>query len=57
MPTSKKDPVCKMDVDVKSAGATVKHKGQNYYFCSNDCKEKFDKEPERYVSGKKSQSK
>jgi YHS domain-containing protein len=45
------DPVCGMEVDQskgKAAGRTVTYKGQTYYFCSDDCKTKFDKEPTKY---------
>jgi membrane fusion protein, copper/silver efflux system len=47
-----KDPVCGMDVDGKKAsdaGRTATHDGHNYYFCSDDCKQKFQKDPGAYV--------
>jgi YHS domain-containing protein len=44
-----KDPVCGMDVDEKKAAGTVVYKGKSYYFCSNPCKVRFEKEPEKYV--------
>jgi Cu+-exporting ATPase len=43
------DPVCGMSVDQNSAEATSTYKGKTYYFCSEDCKEIFDKEPETYA--------
>ncbi len=43
------DPVCHMNVDESKAAATSTYKGQTYYFCATACKEKFDKEPEKYV--------
>jgi len=43
-----KDPVCNMDVDEKKAAATSLYKGETYYFCAKICKEKFEKEPEKY---------
>ena len=43
-----KDPVCGMDVDPKTAGGKSEYQGQTYYFCSDDCKTKFDKEPTKY---------
>ena len=49
-----KDPVCGMEV-VK-ASATVTHEGKKYYFCTAACKEKFLKNPEQYVGGKKTSS-
>jgi YHS domain-containing protein len=44
------DPVCKMTVDEKTAAATSSYKGKTYYFCAKGCKERFDKEPEKYVN-------
>ena len=47
------DPVCGMDVDqgkTKAAGLTVEYKGQTYFFCSDECKMSFDKEPAKYSS-------
>ena len=49
-----KDPVCGMDIDERKASATSRYKGQTYYFCSKGCKAAFDKEPDKFVSGKKS---
>jgi YHS domain-containing protein len=45
-----KDPVCGMNVDEKSAAGTSQYKGKAYYFCNVACKQKFDKEPEKYAS-------
>jgi 3-hydroxybutyryl-CoA dehydratase len=45
-----KDPVCGMDVTYESAQARSEYDGVTYYFCSLDCKEQFDQEPERYVA-------
>ncbi|RJQ52436.1 MAG: YHS domain-containing protein [Nitrospiraceae bacterium] len=44
-----RDPVCKMDVKEKEAAAKSDYKGKTYYFCAKACKEKFDKEPEKYI--------
>ena len=44
------DPVCKMDVDPPRAAAQSTYKGTTYYFCAVVCKQKFDREPERYVT-------
>jgi Cu+-exporting ATPase len=43
------DPICQMSVDEDKAAATSEYKGKTYYFCSVGCKERFDKEPEKYV--------
>jgi YHS domain-containing protein len=49
-----KDPVCGMDVDEGKAAATSQYKGHTYSFCSKGCKAAFDKDPEKFVSGRKS---
>jgi len=48
-----KDPVCNMNVDENKAAATSVYKGKTYYFCAKGCKEKFDKDPEKYVAKEK----
>ncbi len=45
------DPVCKMTVTRESAAATYEHEGKTYYFCSVGCKERFAKDPARYLAG------
>jgi RND family efflux transporter MFP subunit len=50
--TLEKDPVCGAGVSVKKAlkeGRTSLHQGKTYYFSSAECKEKFDRDPDRYV--------
>jgi YHS domain-containing protein len=44
-----KDPVCGMDVDPKTAAGKSEYKGQIYYFCSLDCKQEFDADPEKFI--------
>jgi Cu+-exporting ATPase len=46
-----KDPVCGMKVKKSEAAAVSEYKGRKYYFCAEACKEKFDKEPEKYLAG------
>ena len=46
-----KDPVCGMDVDPKDpevAARKVEHGGKSYYFCSDDCRTKFQANPATY---------
>jgi YHS domain-containing protein len=45
-----KDPVCHMNVDEAKAAAKSIFKGVTYYFCAKSCKEKFDKEPEKFLA-------
>ena len=44
------DPVCKMTVSEDKAAATSQYKEKTYYFCNKSCKERFDKDPEKYLA-------
>jgi len=44
------DPVCGMSVEEADAPAKVDHDGTTYYFCSNDCREEFEANPQDYAS-------
>lgn len=44
-----KAPVCGMQVDERQARATAEHNGQTFYFCSPDCKTKFEQDAQRYL--------
>ena len=44
-----KDPVCKMDVNEKTAKLKSDYNGKTYYFCAPSCKSTFDKNPSKYV--------
>lgn len=46
-----KDPVCRMDIDPKTAAAHEQYKGNTYYFCSEDCHKRFVAGPGKYTSG------
>lgn len=48
-PAGVKDPVCGMKIDPAKAKAKVEYKGKTYFFCSDECKGKFDKEPAKYA--------
>jgi Cu+-exporting ATPase len=43
------DPVCGMKIKEKRAKYISEHQDQTYYFCSAECKKRFDKYPERYA--------
>ncbi len=46
------DPVCGMEVDAKkvaAAGRSATHEGHTYYFCSDECKKKFEAGPAQYL--------
>lgn len=44
-----KDPVCGMKIDPAKARGKAEHKGKTYYFCSADCKARFEKNPAKYA--------
>ena len=46
------DPVCGMQVDEKTAQAHSNYNGREVYFCSEQCKQKFESNPDQY--GRKS---
>ncbi|MFB9979017.1 heavy metal translocating P-type ATPase [Mesorhizobium kowhaii] len=47
-----RDPVCGMTVDPATAKRSVRHEGQDFYFCSAGCKAKFEAEPQKYLGDK-----
>lgn len=46
---SAKDPVCGMPVE-PGQGYTKNHEGRVLHFCSRKCLDKFEAEPQKYVS-------
>ena len=44
------DPVCGMMIDPADAAGTSDYKGTTYYFCNPSCKERFDQDPESFLS-------
>jgi P-type Cu+ transporter len=45
------DPVCGMSVDVANPlGGSFSHGDETYYFCSSACREKFQADPESFLS-------
>lgn len=47
--TMVKDSVCGMEINPATAAGKSEFAGETFYFCSNDCKEKFDAEPLCYA--------
>ena len=43
------DPVCKMEVDPRTAPAKTEYEGETYYFCASGCKAALEKDPEKYL--------
>jgi YHS domain-containing protein len=44
------DPVCGMKVEADNAGEFVSYGNLVYYFCSTECREKFEFAPDKYAS-------
>jgi YHS domain-containing protein len=44
-----RDPVCGMDVEIARAPASTDYDGRTYYFCSIQCKQDFERQPQMYV--------
>jgi YHS domain-containing protein len=44
------DPVCGMQVDDQKASAKSQFQGTTYHFCSDECKRKFDQQPQQFAS-------
>ena len=44
------DPVCGMKVKTRNAKSAV-HDGRVHYFCSQECRERFEAAPDTYLAG------
>ena len=44
-----RDPVCGMQIDPQDAAAQMDYQGRTYYFCSEDCHQKFMQNPQQYA--------
>lgn len=44
-----RDPICGMEVDPQSAFASREHMNQTFYFCSQQCVDKFNADPHQYA--------
>ena len=51
MADKQRDPVCNMEIEPGKAAGTSQHQGQTYYFCSTNCKQKFDTNPQQFAKG------
>jgi len=45
------DPVCGMRINCSDAGASAEYQGKTYYFCVEECYQKFLQDPVRYAGG------
>jgi len=51
--TVSQDPVCGLPVSIKKAGQSGRksvYDGRTYYFCSDECRAKFDENPAKYAT-------
>jgi Cu+-exporting ATPase len=46
-----KDPVCGMQVDENNSEFQSQYDGKQYSFCSEDCKNKFEQNPQQFARG------
>lgn len=46
-----KDPVCGMSVRPQASAAAAVYRGETYYFCSRNCRDRFEASPGRYGAG------
>lgn len=46
------DVVCNMEIDEKTTKWKSEYKEKTYYFCAPVCKQKFDRNPEKYIKSK-----
>jgi Cu+-exporting ATPase len=46
---TEKDPVCGMQIDPSDAAGQSDFEGRTFYFCSEDCKTKFDQNPAQFT--------
>lgn len=44
-----KDPVCGMIVNPNEVAAAAVYGGSTHYFCSTECRDKFEKAPDEYL--------
>ena len=44
------DPVCKMKINKNNMLYFSKHKGETYYFCSENCENQFNSNPSNYIT-------
>jgi Cu+-exporting ATPase len=43
------DPVCDRKIEEESAAAEARYEGAVYYLCSDECRRRFEADPEQYA--------
>lgn len=46
------DPACRMVLIEEKAAERIEFGGKDYFFCSTGCRERFERDPERFLEGK-----
>ncbi len=49
MPNVVRDPVCGMEINMENAEERSEYQGEIFYFCSDQCRNKFDEDPGRFI--------
>lgn len=49
--TEHKCPVCGMEMESEDVASESNYEGKSYYFCSDECRTKWDADPARYARG------
>ena len=44
-----KCPVCGMELESDEVASETNYEGKSYYFCSDECRKRWDADPERYA--------
>ena len=47
--TEHKCPVCGMEMESEDVASESNYEGKSYYFCSDECRKKWDANPARYA--------
>lgn len=50
MPNVVRDPVCGMEINLENAEERSEYEGEVFYFCSDQCRNRFDEEPGKFVN-------
>lgn len=50
--TVTRDPVCGMTVDPDAGKPTAEHDGHTYHFCHDGCRDKFQADPDKYLTAR-----
>ena len=46
------DPICGMQVEEREGAQSAEYAGETHYFCSSDCLERFDSQPDLFTGGR-----